>query len=227
MKYLQKLVCIFIILLFVILCCCACGVTNNSSSDDDIVSGDNSSIDAEPDSADTLDESDEPEKEPTPIERLEEETGYQYLDYLYNDLDNRYTITFQRELVGGTYLIDAYFDIFEKDDHIILSTASIHDDILLIEISEDQYNLICQGKEGKYGRNVVIAFQMNQVSPLPVAFLSTYDYESYFKSFYNEYGEEDYDEVIDPESIYAYIYLDDNYRIIYGTCVDVFFLEDE
>lgn len=145
----------------------------------------------------------------TTMAMLEESTGYKYLDYYYWELDNWNTIVFQRELVGNTFLLNQrYYDIFEDNGKIYLSSVNSYYDYFLIEINEEQ----CQEllKTGLFA-NGAIAFRIDAVKPIALTYAADYDYD----------WDED-EEVIIEDSISASIYNDNGYRIIYGTCIDVY-----
>ena len=172
------------------------------------------------------DKTSEPEREESlsPMERLEQETGYRQLKTVYYDLENIFTVTFQRELVGGVFLESGLFDIAEYGNRLVLSLADSWYDYLFIELTEEQYRYICDNG-GWLGTNVAIAFQIDNVIPVPVSFTADYDYDMYSEVFSNN-GKEYEEELIDPDSMESFIQLSDHYRIIYGTCVDVFNLGD-
>lgn len=163
---------------------------------------------------------------PTPIldildiyELLPQSTGIPDISDVIYDNDLMYTLEYQRELVGNIYLNFSYDDIFEVNGTAYL--FSDYPEILIIKLTDEQCTQLMTHSTDTSA--YVYSFRVDDVKNTPL--LHFYPEREYAESwdYYDEYGDIAYD-IAEIDSIYAYI---DWYRdhIIYGTCVDVYFLE--
>lgn len=163
----------------------------------------------------------EPIKELSEYEKLQESSGYVDFEWYVYENDMEYTITYQRELLGGTYLLWVPFDIFESNGKIYVQMITLDDAVILIEITEDQcYEILSYD----YLADIVLAFRVDAVSPISLAYYPWADY-SHYDVWDDETGEHIGD-FIDEFTIRAYIDMSSRCRLVTGTCVEIYLLEE-
>ena len=165
----------------------------------------------------------ETEKEYTLYEILEEYSEFEFLDdYVYEN-DIQYTIDYQQEVVGNTYLLDLCdFDIFEAGGNIILTAYSLWwYDPIIINITQEQCEKIMSAD--KNDDTSALAINITEVYPIPITYSAEYEYS------YDDIkiSEDEYMEIVDEDNIHAYvdIYPHDN-RILKASCVEVYTRND-
>lgn len=165
-------------------------------------------------------EESESEPEMSPQDLLEQETGLQFTYRAIPDAGLQYTIDYQRQMVGNSYLDRTFHDVFEANGKIYLcDNHSWLGSVFFVEVTEEQY---VQFRNS--GRNAVASFVVTAVSPLPFGYYPSHDYSSYMVPVIGEGGERDSQEMVDEESIYSYI--DSGIeRVIHGKCLDIYSLQ--
>lgn len=200
-------------LLFVVLLLTGCEQEAQENASEESVPPDNNvAISAESppiESEDAVEEADT--HEPDPIEILEIDTGCKTINSYYWNMAQRYTIIFQKELVGHDFILSEWdFDVFQQNDKYWLK-AVFWDEVYFIELSEMQLETLLE-----YPQYTEFAFLFNMadVKPIEVTFSPELEYS------YDEYDR------VDDDSINAYIYMNECYKVVFGVCLDIYVLDD-
>lgn len=182
---------------------------SDSNKDSDIIEETNNVVD---------DVTYDPEPDlPTPYELLQQSTGLQDFDDFIYDAEWEYTIQYQRNLVGNTYLTELFdFNIFEANGKLYLVNYSGVE--ILLEITEEQCNQILSNPD-----ICAISFQIKTAHPsYNVEAELNYRYEDFY--YYDEEGHEKSTKVINEGSLESYPTqsLD---PLLHGVCLDVYLLK--
>lgn len=141
----------------------------------------------------------------------------EFFDEYIDDNELFTTVEWQRNLIGNSYLLRTFefeYDIFESNNRLILS-EKVYDSPIFINITEEQFQKI----ENTIGDEIVIEFEVTNISPLPIIFRAEAEYDIDFK-------EKNGKEVKIIKDAYPYIDVDFGSRIISASCVKVYTLED-
>lgn len=199
-------------LLFAVLLLTGCGqgIQDNASKEPAPTDSD-ATISAESPPIESEDPVKEEIPEPDPIEILEIDTGCKVINAYYWDLPQRYTIIFQKEFVGHDFILREWnFDVFQENDKCLLKAVD-WDVVYFIELSEMQLDALLAYPQYT---DFAFLFNMADVKPIDISFFSELEYS------YDEYDR------VDDDSINAYIYMDEDYKIISGICLEIYVLDE-
>lgn len=156
-------------------------------------------------------------------ERLRAETGLCFFDEVCRDLENSYTITKQTECIGNTYLLPAFFyDLSISNEKLYYTSHSTYGDDIAYKISITQEQ--CEELQKKEAR--AILFRVDAIEPITMSFYPEKEY--YFEDIEipretsDEYQEREYMEVVNEDTISAYIDYTTSSCMVYGTCLGVY-----
>lgn len=146
-----------------------------------------------------------------PIQKLESQIGVKTIESMIFDTEYMFTASMQEEFVGETFLIEGWlFDVYEKNEKLYVKINGGIEEVYIIEITRDQFELIKACDPFSY---FAFVFSVESVRPA----LNFFSGPTYDKT---EEG------VVLEDSIETYIYTDGNFKILSGICSEIYVLNE-